>query len=272
MLYVCRKYVQKEFPDYDPSEAVWCEENRPWDYDHIFPKSWLITGRGNRQGQYHNIVAKFIHSIGNIAPIHFSKNRHKNAEFPGEYMADDNSLLFVDYNNNREFFSNNQIGKGLEKDPEHANLFVKITMNRFCQLYSAWYYSLSIDSLFDYKDKRRMLFESIKSNLKSANIESKVFFTCSSDGRQYECKCNADWARPWLSIIVPNENQNVSPSVTANNSIIEFGLRRHPSQNSIDGQDIWWTIREAGSYENYSAEVLAQKIHDLIKNQETDNK
>lgn len=240
VLYVCRNYIQKEFPDYDPSDAVWSEENRPWDYDHIFPKSWLITGRGNRQGTYHNIVAKFIHSIGNIAPIHFSKNRQKNAEFPGKYMEDDNNLLLVDYDNNKDFFLNEKIGKCLEEKEEFAKPFVRITMSRFCRLYRTWYESLTIDSLFDYKDKRRILFESIRLNLKSKNIESEVFFTC-SDGRQYECKCNADWARQWLAIgFYIKGEQTVFPAVAANKDSIEIGLRRHPNMNSINGDSNKW--------------------------------
>ena len=278
LLYVCREYVQKEFPDYDPSDAVWSEENRPWDYDHIFPKNWLITGRGNRQGIYHDIVAKFIHSIGNIAPIHFSKNRQKNAEYPGEYMSADNKLLFVDYNDKtKDLFSTN-IGKELENNPLFSIPFVRTTMNRFYQLYDAWYSprSLNIDSLFDFKDKRRLLFESIMSNLKNANIESKVFFAC-NDGRQYECTCNADWARQWLSIIVPNTNNTPSPAVTANNTIIEYGLRRHPNQNSMDGrQDRWWTETEYDkiSYENENCnpDFFAKTILNLIKIQESSNK
>ncbi len=44
LLYVCRKYIDKYFAEYDPADSVWNEENRPWDYDHIFPQNWVISG------------------------------------------------------------------------------------------------------------------------------------------------------------------------------------------------------------------------------------
>lgn len=270
LLYVCREYVQKEFPDYDPSDAVWSEENRPWDYDHIFPKNWLITGRGNRQGEYHNIVAKFIHSIGNIAPIHFSKNRQKNADPPDKYMGDDNSLLFVDYNNHMGFFSNKSIGNSLETESQYASTFIEIAMNRFYLLYSSWYDSLAIDSLFDFNNKRRILIESIKTKLN----DSEVFFTC-NDGRQYKCKCNADWARQWLSIGSDfGESYVYYPSVTIgrinqNTFQVEVGLRRHPNLSSVDGKNIWYKsspiVTRSNDLVDIDCDELLNKLINLIQ-------
>lgn len=278
LLYACRKYISKEFFGYNPSDAVWAEENRPWDYDHIIPQSWLISGQGRRQGDFHGLVNLFLNSIGNIAPIPFDKNREKHDAHPESYLdkteGDNmNSMVFVVANNYAEIKSPYE-DDYLENDEEKAKSFAEIVLGRFYNIYQSWYQNhfFSIDIFFNHEDKRRKLFEEIKKRIEIKGINAKVFFA-GRDGRQYECICNADWARPWVSIIVESINNNVSPAVTANNSIIEFGLRRHPSQNSIDGQDKWWTKYEKISYENESSnpDFLANKILDMVESPENSN-
>lgn len=264
LLYACRKYLNEQFPNYDPAEAVWSEENRPWDYDHIFPRNWLISGKGNKQGQYHNTVARFINSIGNIAPIHFSTNRSKNDDCPGEYQSDCNDALFIDYINNQDFF-NRQLKGVIEQDKECAEQFVKITLARIRKLYCAWYHVLAIDSLFDFRDKRRELFESIKSKLEKEYPDIGVYFVAGE--RQFKCQCNADWARPWLAIGVDTGRDFAA--VASNGEIIEIGLRRRPENSNIDG-NLWWRDNECETYkiEEGLAEKLVAKLKELIAKSE----
>ena len=279
LLYACRKYIAEEFLGYNPSDAVWAEENRPWDYDHIIPQSWLISGQGNRRGDFHGLVNLFLNSIGNIAPIPFDKNREKHDAHPQTYLEDKtegenkNRMVFVDPRNYTGIKSPSEDGY-LENDKKKAEDFSKIVLGRFYDIYKSWYQNpfFSIDTFFNHEDKRRKLFKEIRKRLEIEGVNAKVFYAA-RDGRQYECICNADWARPWISIIVENTNNNVSPAVTANNSIIEFGLRRHPSQNSINGQDKWWTKYEKISYENESSnpDFLANKILDMVESPENSN-
>lgn len=274
LLFVFRNYLTEEFANYNPSDAAWSEENRPWDYDHIIPQSWLISGQGNKQGDYHYLVNKMLNSIGNIAPIPFDMNREKNDAPPGDYLNKKNEMVFVDSDTLARFKSpKEQGGYYIEEKEEDAMCFANIVTSRFCKIYQEWYEGLCVDCFFKFEnndreiDRRRFLFEQIKEKLETVyRIKSDIVFAC-ADGRQYKCTCNADWARPWLSVIVSNTNNNVSPAVTANNSIIEFGLRRHPSQNSIDGQDKWWTKYEKMPYdtENSNPDFLANKILDMVR-------
>ncbi|MBP5538494.1 MAG: DUF262 domain-containing protein [Bacteroidales bacterium] len=257
LLYVCREYLNEQFPNYDPSEAVWSEENRPWDYDHIFPRNWLISGKGNKQGQYHNIVARFINSIGNIAPIHFSTNRSKNDDCPGEYQGEQNKSLFI---NHQEFFNKSRKGS-IEQKKEYAEQFVKITLERIKKLYDAWHSELAIDSFFDFRDKRRELFESIKSKLEKDYPGIGVYFV--SGERQFRCQCNADWARPWLAVGVVTQSDFVA--VASNGNQIEVGLRRRPESADIEGKNIWWRNNQCDTSHNFGEDNLEDKLIEELK-------
>ena len=208
-------------------------------------------------------MARFINSIGNIAPIHFSTNRSKNASCPGKYQGEHNESLFIAY---QPFFDNTQQKGEIEQREDYAAPFVKITLERIKRLYSAWYDNLAIDSLFDFNDGRRKLFENTKSKLEKKYPNIGVYFVAGE--RQYECKCNADWARPWLAIGVDTGRDFAA--VASNGEIIEIGLRRRPENSNIDG-NLWWRDNERETYkfeDEGLAEKLVAKLKELIAKSE----
>ena len=233
LLYVCRDYLFNEFGQYDPSDAAWCEENCPWDYDHIVPQSWIKYGRG--AGDFHDVVRVFVNSIGNIAPISFEKNREKQDNPPSnckylDIYKDDLKIIPSDY----DLFQ-----RSFEDDGKLSILFASITAKRFYNIYKSWFDTLNIDNMFLVEDKRRLLLKSIEQKLSNDNISCIIVFT--NDNLQYTCLCNVDWAHQWLAIGIDlGEDKGVFPAVAIGNNSIEVGLRRHPNKSDIDGKNIWY--------------------------------
>lgn len=273
LLYACRVYLNIEFGDYDPSEAVWSEENRPWDYDHIVPQNWKKNGRAS--GTYHDEVKDLIDSIGNIAPISFEKNRQKKDDPPREcgYLKEFNEQIAITPSDYDCFDDSLKRERALEKDDDLTSVLASITTKRFSKLYDSWYNTLKIDSLFEYYDSRRLLFQEIEKRLKtviSAEIIIKVFV---SYKRQYECQTNADWAHQWLAIgIDMGKEKEIFPAVAVGRSNkgfhVEVGLRRHPQQTSLDGKDYWYKdglISFSKSYPaDHNIDELADELYNIL--------
>lgn len=274
LLYVVREYLQNNFGDYDPVDAVWNEENRPWDYDHIFPQDWLCSGRGNSHGESHELVSEFIHSIGNIAPISFSKNRGKQATQPGKYQGNvDNNLLYV---NHCEFFDQHRTH--LEHDSDLAFKFAEITASRMLALYKDWYETLKIGDLLDFSDidnPRRRLFE----KLLKENTNFKVFFSI-KNGTQIELQSPAkvDWARSWLAcgmlseITIEDKPQPCFICIGSDGLSYKVGILRHPDHYNINGnKDDWWFSVEVFDV-NTDFEKLEKKLKSVLDDNQVNSK
>lgn len=241
LLYSLRRYLQDNFQDYDAVDAVWSEENRPWDYDHIFPQDWLQSGRGNSHGTHHELVSGFLNSIGNIAPISFSRNRGKGAKAPGKYQGEtDNRQLYVEYSS----FFDEQYGSRLENDPALAFQFAQITAKRLYRLYQEWYSTLDISNLFDFsviEDSRRILFE----KMRNGHPECQIYFPV-ANGLQIEWHRPTDWARAWLAcgmmrkVTINNTQHPCFVCIASDGAQYEIGIRRYPKETLIDGKSDWW--------------------------------
>jgi hypothetical protein len=71
LLYAQRIWIQKCFPDYDPSLPDQLEDmNRPWDYDHIHPNNY-VAGRW----YIPQIIKDWHNTIGNFRAWPFEANR-----------------------------------------------------------------------------------------------------------------------------------------------------------------------------------------------------
>lgn len=274
LLYVVREYLQNNFGDYDPVDAVWNEENRPWDYDHIFPQDWLRSGRGNSHGKFHELVSEFIHSIGNIAPISFSKNRGKKAAPPCEYQGSgDNNLLYVKH---CEFFDQHH-RTHLEHDPDLAFEFARITALRILAVYQDWYETLKIGDLLDFSDiidLRRELFN----KLRSENAEFRIFFPI-GNGTQVELQSPTDWARNWLAcgalgtITIEERRQLCFICIASDGLRYEIGIRRHPHDKEINGKNDWWFHGcEVIESANIRIDEMTEKLKKLLVEHQAQSK
>ena len=257
LLYACRKYLDNIFREYDPASILWSEDNRPWDYDHIFPKNWLITGKGNRHGKNHIVIEKYINSIGNIAPIPFSINRSKNNDAPGKYQEENNQLLFVKYSN---FFEDKHTD--IENDDDKSLRFTQIVAQRFYDIYKEWYEKLNINDLLDFSksnDKRSELLKEIKNN------EMEIYYVVDINGLQHKLEENVDWARPWLAVgreTYYEKNNKCLLCIASDGNRWEVGYRRHPDCTEINGDsNRWWFKCDVFN----NSEDAKNKFKDLCK-------
>lgn len=64
-----RGYIQREFYDFNQLEDLQ-DTNTPWDWDHIFPRSWAWKGS--------DLVREWLNRIGNFRAMSLTDNRHEN--------------------------------------------------------------------------------------------------------------------------------------------------------------------------------------------------
>ena len=93
--YAQRDFYKEYFSDYNPSnKALWEDNNRPWDHDHIIPKSWV------NDGEWNSAQFNWLNSWGNIADIPYEENREKNNNpdwrFYEDITKDTDTLLVKD--------------------------------------------------------------------------------------------------------------------------------------------------------------------------------
>ena len=272
LLYSTRHFLEDNFPCYDPVDATWCEENRPWDYDHIFPQSWLRSGRGILQGEYHKLVSGFLSSIGNIAPLAFSQNRGKGDNPPSVYMKEDNEKLFITY---EDFFNENHSGKNgsvcLEMEKETAFTFARITSIRLWKLYNEFYNSLSIANFLDFKDindKRYNIF-----NLMKNQDTSVQCFYALPNGSQHIISSYLDWLRPWIAcgrtgkIVIQGDEYPCMVCIVSDGTVWEVGVRRHPDAVSLfNNTGKWWFDDFYNYFTNANEKDLLEKYYSILGN------
>ena len=63
-----REYIRREFPDFNQLEDLQ-DSNTPWDWDHIFPRSWAWNGSP--------LVREWLNRIGNFRAMSLTDNRHE---------------------------------------------------------------------------------------------------------------------------------------------------------------------------------------------------
>lgn len=277
VLYACRKYLSKTFGSYDPATAVWNEDARPWDYDHIVPQSWL---KGTYHGDWHELVAELLNSIGNIAPIPFGANRSKNNVPPGEVA------LYADAGKAKDLFVDFGFGGRTprfvheyvlpECDKEVAFDFARVTAHRLDVLYREWWNTLDIGSLLAEcvpvrrKKDIEALAEELRRRFPSVAKVVRIVYNA-KDGTQRDVAAPWDWARPWVSCGIAgwwtpkgsDKRIRCFLARTFQEGCFEMGLRRHPNESTLDGTDAWWIERQFhnnGDFLDYAAVLLRTTV------------
>lgn len=249
LLYACRKYLEKSFHSYDPESAVWNEDDRPWDYDHIFPQRWLQSGSGNRFGDFHDVVFEFIMSIGNIAPVPFSLNRSWHDAPPREYLEDDNSLVYVDFRDG----SGKPVPFSLEKPKHHiedswelACSLAYVTGRRWMALCEEWY-KLPVDDFLSgmLDEERKERIDNYCEHLRNMGLVPRIVYHW-VDGLQYDVVNPYDWSRPWLACGVTGTFDSGDKkircflSIAINETSCYVGIRKHPEDATFNATGNDW--------------------------------
>ena len=238
-----RHFFITHYPDYSPSgQDLWRDLNRPWDHDHIVPKSWI--GENEVWTSFCNY---WINSVGNIADIPFELNRQKNADANWSYYEKDNNcsdLLF-------ERGALNILDKDLATDENKIKILFNFVRDRFLKIsdpFLAILNNLELDKgLSEIQSQRKQLLMQIKKSKNGCCIyylhRGKEYVVTDEDD-------NFAWQQPWLSVSYPLNERRVIAFTTAiyedNGFNVECGLRRNPSASENDVRE-WW---EPGSYKH----------------------
>lgn len=199
LLYAQRLYMKQSglFDDYDPSQRdMWETYNRPWDLDHILPRSWLCRRQGHIPGPYMEVGESFRDCIGNIVAIPLSVNRKKgNNQNGSEYCAGHRSLLKLD----------DSIEQYKKCDYDYNKLpvehFVTTTAERFIKLYDDCYNALNLGQWFVSASGKSRIYRERKSLFElfcGMTHDGKAFSSqvyCYQGGALYPV---SSWADAWF--------------------------------------------------------------------------
>lgn len=254
LLYAEREFIKTTFSTYDPADIeMWEEYNRPWDFDHIIPTSWVYN---KKSGNYRNVVNKFIYIIGNQAAIPFEKNRGKNDSPDWNYYRDLKDKLedlvikkeVIDFYINSYSQKNSvEASNQLRCNKKDASCFVKKTYKRTVNIFNNNCLSLlkAINVKLDFNVlsqnhpiiERKKIFEEISSKLK---IGSYYIITNENTEREIYSKDEWEWANPWISYEIKTNDEHYVISITSHgrdeqgNLSFEFGLRKNPESFEVD--------------------------------------
>lgn len=228
LLYALREHMRNEFPGYDPAQKdMWESYNRPWDNDHILPKSWVDGKR-----KVNANVRELLNSMGNIAPLSFSSNRTKGAKEAGAEYGKGLTLPFLSLGDIASYRKDM-----VKMDDAGVECFVNATLTRAQKLYKKWYDDLEIKEICGgvvetnpEVQSRKQLIESIGSNKIFSN--AKIHYV--ENEREYELMDNdALWCKKWVSVgSIINEDYYLC--ICSDGETIQVGLRKLPTESELN--------------------------------------
>lgn len=138
LLFAQRDYINDKFKDFNQVESIE-DTNRPWDYDHIYPISWVF----NKDG-INNLVRVWVNSIGNFRALSYDDNRSESNHLsPAERFIDDNKKQdsFIKENDLVFWKEINQNFKRIKHENQDSkNIFLNAVITRMTNIYADWYY------------------------------------------------------------------------------------------------------------------------------------
>lgn len=201
-----RKFYNDVFGEYNPAnKELWEDINRPWDHDHIIPKSWL------NKNDWAKCENCWLNSWGNIADIPFEENRGKGDNPDWSYYKsvkkdyEDDVLLTYDFCNkvSRDEITQDGLVKGIDSIVKQFLLstrdrFLKIS-NEFITLFDV----LGItDKLSPMQEERKAFLNSV--GMMAARMDGSLyqFFYLTPSGIEKEITDDViTWQKPWVSLI-----------------------------------------------------------------------
>jgi len=144
VLFAQRKYINESFGDFNQMENLE-DTNTPWDWDHIYPASWVY------RNWYINPNTKhWTNAIGNFRALSLEENRSENNSLsPKDRLVNVKEQSFIK-ENDWEYWSKIS-GRINEGDNEMIKNHLSAIVNRLCNIYEEWYSTLNVGELFCYE-------------------------------------------------------------------------------------------------------------------------
>lgn len=137
LLFAQKEYMNSKFKEFNQFENIE-DTNRPWDWDHIYPDSWVYRKEGINQ-----LVRSWVNCIGNFRALSYDDNRSENNHLsPMERFENDSKKeeSFVK-ENDLQFWNqiNSTFGRLKENEPEKTKIFLSAVIHRMVNIYEEWF-------------------------------------------------------------------------------------------------------------------------------------
>jgi hypothetical protein len=146
-----RDYFNREFIEFMEFDGIQ-DTNRPWDWDHIYPNSWVHSMWG-----ISNLVKWTVNTNGNYRALSFNENRSQSNHQSPHFRFKDKLQVQKDSfvkETDREYWlqlsnDDNRLTETLEKPNPKVDVFIYAAFNRMMGIYKEVYtlFSNEIDSL-----------------------------------------------------------------------------------------------------------------------------
>lgn len=262
------KVVEREafarlFEDYDPArQDLWERSNRPWDDDHIVPKSWIPYNTG----QFQELCKRWVWSMGNIAHIPFEENRAKGNRSNWEFYTKDDNARMLHFDRRIESITTNFV-----VDEAMARHFIEVTTKRFCNIFQAFVAFLTplclTDALSAIQQRRKSALEQLQSR------GYLLFYVAGEADIEFDSHDNYGWMQQWVGAKKQTDRGTAKAVVIGlplsridhNWCHINIGIRKPSTTKLADTQNgSWWdnerVKRTQLPFEQLEADVVNQLI------------
>lgn len=144
VLFAQRQYINESFGEFNQMETLE-DTNTPWDWDHIYPASWVYAKWYINPNTKH-----WTNAIGNFRAMSLEENRSENNSLsPCDRLINVREQSFIK-ENDWIYWSkiNRRINDG---DHEMINHHLSAIVHRLCNIYEEWYETLDIGHLFNFE-------------------------------------------------------------------------------------------------------------------------
>lgn len=212
--FACGQYLLKHFPGIKNFN----DDNRPWDYDHLYPQALCSAGN-----------AMQCWSSGNNVPIALTTNRSKQETLPDENYPDNcdisQELLYL-------------VKKDLKMLNANSNYINELAFKRFTAMYQEVFSALSWKNLLDWKNSNDFASKAEKMRKQIGN-EYKWYYIL--DGREFPVKTDNDFLR--FKYFILRDTLEICHGVETSD-FQNFSCGKRKPALSVIGRGISWWIEQ----------------------------
>lgn len=136
LLYAQKEYMNSKFKEFNQFESIE-DTNRPWDWDHIYPNSWVYNNPG-----INPLVRRWVNSLGNFRALSYDDNRSEsNDKSPKDRFKEDVNKTDSFINENDLFYwqqIDNTYSR-IKEDETKVTIFLNAVIHRMVNIYANWY-------------------------------------------------------------------------------------------------------------------------------------
>jgi len=143
LLFAQREYINAKFKDFNQLEDLE-DTNTPWDWDHIYPASWVYN-----QKHVNENIRHWTYSIGNIRAISLEDNRGEGNRVPPSERLLDVEVRKKSFVHENDWKYWEKITGRIYDDLDEIRSYLSAVIIRLCNIYKEWYDVLKIGDLFN---------------------------------------------------------------------------------------------------------------------------